>query len=69
MVEGVDTLDLLDPESGFSWHRLPKAEHQIMAIRHIQHHVAQLGVRLREAAGIGIDWVRAGRSAEPHATG
>jgi len=69
MVEGVDALNVLDCESGFPWHRMPKAEHQVMAIRHIQHHVAQLGVRLREAAGIGIDWVRAGRSTEPRATG
>ncbi len=70
MVEGVDALNLFDRGSGFPWHRMPKAEHQIMAIRHIQNHVAQLGVRLRETAGIGIDWVRAGRSsAEPHATG
>ena len=69
MVEGVDALNVLARESGFPWHRLPKAEHQIMAIRHIQHHAAQLGVRLREAADIAIDWVRAGRSAEPHATG
>jgi hypothetical protein len=69
MVDGVDALNVLDSESGFPWHRMPKAEHQIMSIRHIQHHTAQLGVRLREAADTPIDWVRAGRSAEPHVTG
>ena len=65
----VDAMNLLDRECGFPWHKMPKAEHQIMAIRHIQHHAAQLGVRLREAADTDIDWVRAGRSAEPRATG
>ncbi len=59
--DAVDALDLLDRESGFSWYKLPKAEHQLVAIRHIQHHTAQLGVRLREAAGAGIDWVGARR--------
>ena len=57
----VDTLNLLDRQCGFSWYKLPKAEQQIMGIRHIQHHTAQLGVRLREAAEVDIDWVGARR--------
>jgi hypothetical protein len=62
MVDGaVDGLNLLDEQCGFSWYDLPKAAHQIVSIRHIQHHAAQLGVRLREASGIGIDWVGGGR--------
>ena len=53
----VDGLDLLDPESGFSWKKTSRAEHQIASIRHIQHHTAQLTDRLRAAANVGIDWV------------
>lgn len=53
----VDRLDLLDPESGFHWSKRPKAERQMVNIRHIQHHTAQLAVRLRESAGIAIDWI------------
>ena len=34
--DAIDALDLLSPESGFSWYPLPKLEHQLIAIRHIQ---------------------------------
>ena len=61
----VDALDLWSPECGFSWYAIPKLEHQIVTIRHIQHHTGQLGNRLREASSgkAGIDWVGAGRQA------
>ena len=58
----VDSLDLNRPNSGFSWYpTTPKLEHQIMNIRHTQHHTAQLADRLRFAANIGTRWVRGGR--------
>lgn len=59
----VDALNLLSSESGFDWYPIPKLEHQFVNIRHIQHHAAQLGQRLREASGgdNSIDWVGAGR--------
>ena len=60
--DAVDALDLSNPESGFSWYKLSKAEHQIISIRHIQHHAAQLMDRVRGATGTGIDWVSAGSS-------
>jgi hypothetical protein len=53
----VDALNLYDPSSGFSWYKVSKFEHQIISIRHIQHHTAQLADRLRAAADIGIKWV------------
>jgi len=57
MVDGaVDAHDLLDPECGFSWKKRSRAEHQVSSIRHIQHHTAQLGERLRSVAGIGVGW-------------
>ncbi len=60
MVDGaVDALDLDAPESGFSWYKVSKLEHQFIAIRHIQHHAAQLADRLRQATDVGIKWVGA----------
>ena len=58
MVDGaVDALDLDRPESGFSWFRMSKLEHQFVNIRHIQHHGGQLIARVRSAADVGIPWV------------
>ncbi len=56
---GVDALDLSSPQCGFPWYRMPTLEHQIVNIRHIQHHAAALATRLRRSAGISIDWVGA----------
>jgi hypothetical protein len=52
----VDALDLASPESGFWWYKVPKLEHQIVSIRHLQHHAAQLIERLRTTCGIGTKW-------------
>jgi hypothetical protein len=55
--EAVDGLDLASPQSGFPWYKVSKLEHQLVNIRHIQHHTAQLVDRLRAADDIGIKWV------------
>ena len=55
----VDGLDLDRTETGFSWYRMSKLEHQFVNIRHIQHHGAQLIDRIRSAADVGIGWVSA----------
>ncbi len=52
----VDQLDLDSPDCGFWWYKMPKLDHQIMNIRHLQHHAAILGHRLRQAGGDGVDW-------------
>jgi hypothetical protein len=57
----VDALDLESPECGFNWYPVSKLEHQLVNIRHIQHHAAQLGDRLRRAHDIGVQWVGRGR--------
>jgi hypothetical protein len=57
--EAVDALDLDRTETGFSWYRMSKLEHQFVNIRHIQHHGAQLIDRVRSAADVGISWVSA----------
>jgi len=54
---GVDQLDLDAGECGFSWYEMPKLEHQMMNIRHIQHHAAQLAERIRSATGMAADWI------------
>jgi len=53
----VDRLDLAAPESGFSWYRMPKLEHQFVNLRHIQHHTGQLADRLRQSASQGLNWI------------
>ena len=55
--EAVDGLDVASPQSGFHWSKMSKLEHQLVNIRHIQHHTAQLVDRLRAADDIGIKWV------------
>jgi hypothetical protein len=60
--DAVDALNLLDSSSGFSWYKVSKFEHQLISLRHIQHHTAQLADRLRSAADVGIKWVRSGRT-------
>jgi DinB superfamily len=57
---GVDALDLSAPQCGFPWYKMPTLEHQIVNIRHIQHHAAILSARLRRSAGIAINWVGKG---------
>jgi hypothetical protein len=56
----VDALDLLSPESGFHWYPIPKLEHQLVNLRHLAHHAAQLADRLRNEAGLGTRWVASG---------
>jgi hypothetical protein len=57
----VDALDLHSPQSGFPWYKMSKLEHQLVNLRHLQHHAAQLADRLRAALDVGIRWVGAGR--------
>jgi hypothetical protein len=53
----VDGLDLESPDSGFYWYPVSKLEHQVINIRHVQHHAAQLADRVRSAADLGVGWV------------
>jgi hypothetical protein len=55
----VDALDLHDHKSGFPWYKISKLEHQVVNLRHLQHHAAQLADRLRSELDIGIRWVGA----------
>jgi hypothetical protein len=53
----IDRMDLDRSDSGFSWYKMPKLEHQLVNLRHIQHHTAQLVDRLRHTLGTGTRWV------------
>lgn len=57
----VDALDLEAPQCGFPWYPIPKLEHQLVNLRHIQHHAGQISERLRSGADIGIAWAGARR--------
>jgi hypothetical protein len=56
----VDALDLDAPQCGFPWFSMPTLEHQLVNIRHIQHHAAALSSRLRREAEIAVPWVGKG---------
>jgi hypothetical protein len=52
----IDAMDLGSAESGFSWYPIPKLEHQLVNLRHIQHHAAQIADRVRTHASAGVRW-------------
>lgn len=62
--EALAAIDLEAEESGFPWYPMPKLEHQLVNLRHLQHHVGQLNDRLRAEVGEGADWVGS-REARP----
>lgn len=59
LVDGaVASLDMA-ADSGMPWHKgMPKLDHQLHNLRHIQHHAALLAGRLRRHDGTEVRWVR-----------
>ena len=57
--DAVDILDLASADSGFRWYKLSKFEHQVINVRHLNHHMAQLADRLTAAGVGGVRWVGA----------
>jgi hypothetical protein len=57
---GVDALDLDADNSGFDWYDMPKLDHQLVNLRHIQQHAGQLSERLM-AAGVETNWIGGAR--------
>ena len=53
----VDGMDFHRSDCGFPWYKMSKLEHQLVNLRHLQHHAAQLADRLRAELDIGISWV------------
>lgn len=54
------TEDKLKTKAGFSWIEGTAAEVHVYNIRHIQHHAAQLSLRLRLDSIADVPWVRSG---------
>ncbi len=52
----VDALDLESPDCGFPWYKVPKLNHQLVNIRHVQGHVGQIDTLLRQAGLEAVDW-------------
>jgi len=52
----LDTMDLRRRDSGFPRYPMSKLEHQLVNLRHIQHHTAQLADRLRAACDVNVTW-------------
>lgn len=55
-----ESADTLSARSGFKWRNFSRAELHVYNIRHIQHHTAQLSLRLRLDTNEGIPWVGSG---------
>ena len=52
-----ESADVLAGPSGFHWRKCSRAELHVYNIRHVQHHAAQLSLRLRLDAQVDIPWV------------
>jgi DinB superfamily len=55
-----ETEESLQGPSGFDWKKYNRAELHVTNIRHIQHHAAQLSLRLRIDFGEDVPWVGSG---------
>lgn len=55
-----ETAESLRGGSGFKWRTFSRAELHVYNIRHIQHHSAQLSLRLRLDADQDIPWIGSG---------
>ena len=55
-----ETEQSLNGPSGFDWKEYNRAELHVTNIRHIQHHAAQLSLRLRIDFGVDVPWVGSG---------
>jgi hypothetical protein len=60
--EAIGSLDLLQEDCGFYWYKVNKMEHQMVNLKHLQHHVAQLLDRIRLHQDLGIGWIRDGKA-------
>jgi hypothetical protein len=52
-----ESAEALAGPSGFSWRKCSRAELHVYNMRHVQHHAAQLSLRLRLDHGIDVPWV------------
>jgi hypothetical protein len=55
-----ETEHSLPGPSGFARRRISRAELYVYNLRHVQHHAAQLSLRLRLDAGVEVPWIGSG---------
>lgn len=55
-----ETAETLSARSGFDWLPFPRGELHIYNLRHIQHHSAQLILRLRLDRNLDFPWMKSG---------
>jgi hypothetical protein len=60
-VTSTETLESLEAQSGFPRRLFSRGELHMMNIRHIQHHAAQLGLRLQFLTGKEMPWFSTGK--------
>jgi hypothetical protein len=65
----IDALDVASRDSGFPWYKVSKIEHQIINIRHIQHHAVYLSAALRTSGQQPVTWISPMRSDETASAG
>jgi hypothetical protein len=56
-IMATETLESLAGESGVDFRHCNRMELYIYGERHIQHHAAQLGLRIQQVSGIEMKWV------------
>ena len=54
----LNKMDINADDSGFPWYDVNKAEHTIINLRHLQHHVGQIQDRMRNTHDIRVPWIR-----------
>jgi len=59
-VIAAETEDSLTAKCGFPWRQFSRGELYVYNIRHIQHHAAQLSLRLRIESGVDVPWFGSG---------
>ena len=55
-----ESIEQLQAPAGFPWLETTRAEVHVYNIRHIQHHAAQLNMKLRSDAKLDMGWVKSG---------
>ncbi len=56
-----ETAESLRAKADFPWHKFSRGELHVYNIRHLQHHAAQLIMRLRLDTNVDIPWVKCGQ--------
>jgi len=64
-VIAAETAETLAAPCGFPWLKMSRAELYAYNTRHIQHHAAQLSLRLRLDFGDGVPWVKSADPTDP----